>query len=468
MKTKETKQTAIIELDKIDPLTLPELASFKEKSLTVVKENPYIEIVDNSTYELAKKARTNLRTNRTELQKQEKAIKDKLNGFKKKVENVTAELIAITEPHEIKQQSEVTRYEDIKEQERLEKARIEQERIDGIKAKIKSFADLFNSKIENLTFAGIDDFKAEFDEFVLIQPKDSFQEFEVLYEDMLSHVTYSFSQKKAVLVAQEQNRLEQVRLAEERAENERKETIKKGINYWFDNWSLVIDGLEFLESKGLFDSFKNEKTLDCQEFQSEYAEKRSLLIQKFESKIALLQQIEDNRIASEKLAKEKSEFEAKQKEARFEERKKELAEIGVLLNESFEFKHPTYSIYASFGFINDCDNDVFEKFINESNNFIENQEQQIKDAAEEVVFLAPESLSSNPYNGILFKEIEVVEPVVVDEDGLGYRIDVENIAEVESWESIHDDFVEFTEIDDSINFYYWLKDNFEAPKRLIK
>ncbi len=92
----KTKETTIVELDKIDPLTLPELASFKEKSLTVVKENPYVEIIDNPTYELAKKARTNLRSNRTALQNQEKAIKDKLNGFKKKVENVTAELIAIT------------------------------------------------------------------------------------------------------------------------------------------------------------------------------------------------------------------------------------------------------------------------------------------------------------------------------------------------------------------------------------
>lgn len=310
----KTKETTIVELDKIDPLTLPELASFKEKSLTVVKENPYVEIIDNPTYELAKKARTNLRSNRTALQNQEKAIKDKLNGFKKKVENVTAELIAITEPHEIKQQTEVTRYEDIKEQERQEKARIEQERIDGIKAKIKSFADLFNTKIENLTFTGIEEFKTEFDEFVTIQPKDVFQEFEVLYDDMLSRITYSFSQKKAVLIAEENNRLEQIRLTEERAENERKQGIRNLIQEWNNNWSAIIDTLAFFKREETFADFKNEKALDCQEFQSEYAEIRNSLVQKFESKIALLQQIEDNRIASEKLAKEKADFEAKQAE----------------------------------------------------------------------------------------------------------------------------------------------------------
>lgn len=324
----KTKETTIVELDKIDPLTLPELASFKEKSLTVVKENPYVEIIDNPTYELAKKARTNLRSNRTALQNQEKAIKDKLNGFKKKVENVTAELIAITEPHEIKQQTEVTRYEEIKEQERQEKARIEQERVDGIKAKIKSFADLFNSKIENLTFAGIEEFKTEFDEFVTIQPKDVFQEFEVLYDDMLSRITYSFSQKKAVLIAEENNRLEQIRLTEERAENERKQGIRNLIQEWNNNWSAIIDTLAFFKREETFADFKNEKALDCQEFQSEYAEIRNSLVQKFESKIALLQQIEDNRIASEKLAKEKADFEAKQLEAKYQERKKFLVDEG--------------------------------------------------------------------------------------------------------------------------------------------
>lgn len=328
----KTKETTIVELDKIDPLTLPELASFKEKSLIVVKENPYVEIIDNPTYELAKKARTNLRSNRTALQNQEKAIKDKLNGFKKKVENVTAELIAITGPHEIKQQTEVTRYEDIKEQERQEKARIEQERIDGIKAKIKSFADLFNTKIENLTFAGIEEFKTEFDEFVTIQPKDVFQEFEVLYDDMLSRITYSFSQKKAVLIAEENNRLEQIRLTEERAENERKQGIRNLIQEWNNNWSAIIDTLAFFKREETFADFKNEKALDCQGFQSEYAEIRNSLVQKFESKIALLQQIEDNRIASEKLAKEKADFEERQRKAKIQERNKNLKTLNIDLD----------------------------------------------------------------------------------------------------------------------------------------
>jgi len=249
-----------------------------------------------------------------------------LNGFKKKVENVTAELIAITEPHEIKQQSEVTRYEDIKEQERQEKLRLEQERIDGIKNKIKSYSDLFNSKIQSLTFFGIDDFKTEFEEFVSTQSKEVFDEFEILYSDMLDSVKAFLQTKVLMLTEQEQNRLEQIRLSEERAENERKLAIRNSIQSYFNNWSAIIDTLSFFNKKEVFDEFLNEKIANCQEFQEEYASNRGILVGKFENKIKFLNQVEDNRIISEKLAKEKAEFEEKQLEVKYQERKKFLVD----------------------------------------------------------------------------------------------------------------------------------------------
>jgi hypothetical protein len=375
---KEIKPTTIIELDKIDPMTLPELASFKEKSLAVVKENPYVEIVDNPTYELAKKARTNLRSTRTELQKQEKAIKDKLNGFKKRVENVTAELIAISEPHEIKQQTEVTRYEDIKEQERLEKQRIEQERIDGIKTKIKSFADLFNSKIQSLTFAGIDDFKSEFDEFVKVQPKDVFQEFEVLYNDMLESVETFFRSKVLMLTEQEQNRLEQVRLAEERAENEHKAMLRNGIQSWFNNWSAIIDTLSFFNHKDVFNEFLNEGIANYQEFQEEYASNRKVLVSKFENKIKFLNEVEDNRIASEKLAKEKADFEEKQRKSKIEERNRNLKTLDIDLDSLL----PILGAYKHSLFINALNNfpdDAYQVELKELLDFLKAKEPVVEE-----------------------------------------------------------------------------------------
>jgi hypothetical protein len=428
---------------------------------------------------LAKKARTNLRSTRTELQKQEKAIKDKLNGFKKRVENVTAELIAISEPHEIKQQIEVTRYEDIKEQERLEKARIEQERIDGIKAKIKSFADLFNSKIENLTFEGIGAFQAEFAEFIKVQPTDVFQEFEVLYNDMISHVTYSFSKTHAVLIAQEQNRLEQIRLAEERAENERKAKINNAIQNWFNNWSATIDSLSFFNHSGYFNDFQNEKPLECFEFQSTFADKRSLLIQKFESKIALLQQIEDNRIASEKLAKEKADFEIKRLDIRFNlVRKKELAEIG-LLEEGTDFKHHSLGKLTSFEYIRNCTEEDFDKFLANTKYAILKEEKANEPVVEVESYTVPTmgatglSASSSPIGICLdrgsikeedfdfdksFEEAIVKLPVGELET---MEVDFE-----ETWESIEKDFQEYCRKNMILippGIFKWLSKNYNVP-----
>ena len=477
----KTKETTIVELDKIDPLTLPELASFKEKSLIVVKENPYVEIIDNPTYELAKKARTNLRSNRTALQNQEKAIKDKLNGFKKKVENVTAELIAITEPHEIKQQTEVTRYEDIKEQERQEKARIEQERIDGIKAKIKSFADLFSTKIENLTFAGIEEFKTEFDEFVTIQPKDVFQEFEVLYDDMLSRITYSFSQKKAVLIAEENNRLEQIRLTEERAENERKQGIRNLIQEWNNNWSAIIDTLAFFKREETFADFKNEKALDCQEFQSEYAEIRNSLVQKFESKIALLQQIEDNRIASEKLAKEKADFEERQRKAKYQERIKMLADAGCTYFEET-------NCFQKNGFFYNCDDirnssdELFERELQDAKNPIvvgrmfTEEPQEVVFEEQPIEYVDPkdslplgttdkiEEIANNDafVSNYHEEDVDVKGIIVNDEEVVSESIKFESLDEL-TWIGIYNEW--------SINhqtdclFVEYLEDNFLVPER---
>ena len=45
------------------------------------------------------------------------------------------------------------------------------------------------------------------------------------------------------------------------------------------------------------------------------------------------------------------------------------------------------------------------------------------------------------------------------------RAELNPFTDTNSWEEIHDTFVEETEIDDSINFYYWLKDNYNVPTK---
>lgn len=102
----------------------PELVTAKEQLENLVKENPFVEIKDTKTYELAKKRRTNLVKGRTEIQKGEKAIASKLNAFRKDVKALAENLVGITLPAETKQQNEVKRYEEIKQKEKEEKERL--------------------------------------------------------------------------------------------------------------------------------------------------------------------------------------------------------------------------------------------------------------------------------------------------------------------------------------------------------
>jgi hypothetical protein len=262
------------------------------------------------------------------------------------------------------------------------------------------FADLFNSKLESLTFAGIDYFKAEFYEFVNIQNKSSFEEFEVLYDDMLQSVSAHFKSKQSILIEQEQNRLEQIRLTEEREK-------------------------QLAESKRIAQEMEDAR-------------------QKF---------LQEQKEAEEKLVKEKAEFDIKRLDIRFNlVRKKELAEIG-LLEEGTDFKHHLLGKLNSFEYIRNCTEEDFDKFLANTKYAILKEEK-----ANEPVVVEDEDID---FNKLYEDAIENLNELTDDSETM--EVDFE-----ETWDYIHDQFLEFTEIDDSINFYYWLKDNFEVPKRLIK
>ena len=112
-----------LQLEDLKVSNLPELQGWKEKQQKLVEENPYVEIVDNKSYEVACKSRTALLKGRTELEKQDKLIASKLTSFRKEVKQETDNLIAITLPYEEKQQSEVKRFEEIKAAEKAEEKR---------------------------------------------------------------------------------------------------------------------------------------------------------------------------------------------------------------------------------------------------------------------------------------------------------------------------------------------------------
>lgn len=210
----------LITLDSLNAKNLPELQGLKDKQLELVKENPFVEIIDNQSYELAKKHRTALVKGRTSLESQDKLIASKLTAFRKEVKSVTDELISITLPHEEKQQEEVKRFEQIKENERLERERIENERIEKIKSTISDFESMCYALISQMTFQNAKETKETLDKHFSIDYNA--QEFDILYQQAKTRVQSQFDLKHSEVQEKENQRLENERLAREKAEADAK------------------------------------------------------------------------------------------------------------------------------------------------------------------------------------------------------------------------------------------------------
>lgn len=216
------KSVSIIE--KLNANNLPELIGWKEKQETLLKENPYVEITDPKTYDLACKSRTNLLKGRTELEKQDKAIASKVAAFRKEVAGKTQELIEITLTAEQTQQTEVKRWEGIKEAERAERERLENERIDAIKNRASEMESSALSVIQKMNYDGIISDSAKVSE--IMETNFDFEEFDILYTNAFSRVQSALEEKVKDLTQRETERLETIRLQEENAEAKRKSDLQ--------------------------------------------------------------------------------------------------------------------------------------------------------------------------------------------------------------------------------------------------
>lgn len=345
-------EQSLVLLEKLDAKNLPELKGIEESQLKLVEENPYIEIVDNKTYEEAKKRRTALLKGRTSLESQEKTIASKLSNFRKQVGTVTKELIDITLPHEEKQQEEVKRYEQIKENERLERERLENERIEKIKNKIseletKSY-EIINSwdvdvlqNAYNSVFTGMD---TDFD----------FEEFDILYQQAKARVQEHCENKINSLQEKENQRIENERLRKEkeeadaklkaiqdqqekeRAEREAKEREEKEKVFEVRKNRLAEIGITFNSGIVFQHTAFNDIVLDSSKVMScDILEFENLLNEAKNS----IQEAKENyeKLQAEKEAREKAEVEAKkQADKENKERQKRLSLDKKIISESLE------------------------------------------------------------------------------------------------------------------------------------
>jgi len=208
-----------IQLFKIETFSiaqLPELQGKKEEIKAIVDANPIVEIIDNETYEQAKKSRTAIRTLRTGIEKEQKDVKKKIKEtILDAVDTEYENLVSGIKIEEILRQDSVTAYEDKKEKERQEKARIEKERIDNIKLELEKYSDEWKDAFNLMTFQTMENIGANFVESYTTFDATILQEFETLFPTKVEELTKILSDKIVLLTEAENARLEKLRLEEE-------------------------------------------------------------------------------------------------------------------------------------------------------------------------------------------------------------------------------------------------------------
>lgn len=247
---KEKEQ--VFSLENLNVKSLPELVGWEQKQKDLLEQNPFVEITDNATFEVAKKSRTALLKGRTELEKQDKLIASKLTSARKEVKEITDKLILITSVAEEKQQKEVKRFEDIKENERLERERIENERISAIKTKIESFETDSYKIIQQTTKSYVDQSKIRLE---ALESEDfDYAEYDVMFESAKARIKIAFDSKCNEIQEKENQRIENEKL---KAEKEAADKKAKELQDKIDADNLEREQKEKEQKDQIFEIRKN-------------------------------------------------------------------------------------------------------------------------------------------------------------------------------------------------------------------
>lgn len=217
------KEIQLINLEKFSVAQLPELQGKKEEIKSVIEANPIVNIVDTETYEAAKKSRTAVKTLRTSLEKERADVKRKIKEhIVDPVDQEYSSLVSDVKIEEGIRQEHVTIWEDEIEMRRKEKIRLEQERVDRIKALLSAYLDEWKGKFTALTFPDIEKVSAEFYESYTNYDATVLQEFETLFPKRVEELTEILNSKTVLLTESENTRLEKIRIAAEAEELARK------------------------------------------------------------------------------------------------------------------------------------------------------------------------------------------------------------------------------------------------------
>jgi hypothetical protein len=316
----------IIKLDEFNVNAIAEIQGKRELLENIVKENPFVEVIDNTTYEVGKKSRTALRTARTSTRAEEKVLVDAIKkNITDKIKVIYAEFVDITGPAEDLQQETITSYENTKALEKAERDRIEEER----KQKHITAIDFYFNQITS--FISLLDYESsksyEINPMYGGKPvaENQFEEFQDMFCSKIEILKMQLSDKKKILTEKEEIRIALQVIEDAKLEAVRIDTIKGTIEKYFNHWNGKINSVGFDDYNSLRIEFNDADGFDCQELQPKFAEKRAELVKLMEARKLQLETIETQRIAQVEFEKEKAIFKAEQKAM---ERTKELQVLG--------------------------------------------------------------------------------------------------------------------------------------------
>jgi len=448
----QKQELAVIDFTQFSVAQLPELKGKKEEIASIIEANPIVEIVDNATYESAKKSRTAVKTLRTGLEKEQKDVKKKIKEHVLDVVDSEYDILILgVKASEQSRQEPIDVWEEKKEQERQEKVRLEQERIDGIKAKINEFKQNWESKIFELVFNNCQSLKEDLaiteNEFDRV----SLAEFDILFDREVSYLKDLLNSKIQTLTEQEQIRIDNLLIQEKNAEQSR-------IQEWQRVWNANIDSLSFSDIADVKSVLVKSKLADLKHYVSGYEEIYLSAEKRLHSQIEFVSKAEEQRIAQEQFEKKQKEFDEKQLEVRYKSRCLNLKELNIDLDSLLSVLGVSkHSLFLNA--LKNFPDSAFEVELKELLDFIKSKTpiEEVEVVAEEVVELP--SLETKT------QEVEF-EPISFD------------LPKAETWDSIQEDFEieknnspeygitqEHFEMKSLI--FNWFEENYNVPTRKL-
>ncbi len=216
MPPKEKTELQVFNLEKFSIAQLPEFQAKKEEISSVIELNPIVIITDSSTYELAKKSRTAVKSLRTGLEKEQADVKRKIKkNILDVVDNEYELLVSDVKKQEASRQDPITNYEAEIEFKRQEKARLEQQRIDNIKKEIDDYVAEWKTAFGIMSFETINQVGGDFLESYTSYDLTVLEEFESLFPSKIEELTNILSYHTTALTEKENARLEKERMEAE-------------------------------------------------------------------------------------------------------------------------------------------------------------------------------------------------------------------------------------------------------------